>query len=74
MAYVTYIACDECGHDHLGWVNHTVAISIAKGIARQNGWMITKDGYWYCPKCKRKVRKRKGGSDEQTKASGDYVR
>lgn len=57
MAYVVYFACDCCGNDAGGWVNHTVSLSVAQRIAREKGWQVGKRG-WICPECQKKQKGR----------------
>lgn len=54
MAYHVDITCDECCNS-ISWVNHTVPISRAQEIARQNGWRVGKTG-WICPQCRARRR------------------
>lgn len=58
MAYVVYFACDSCGREGGTWVNRTVSLSIASGIAREYGWKVGKKG-WICPYCQKEKQKRR---------------
>ena len=57
MAYNVYICCDRCGNEIFSWINTTVSLSLATKIARHHGWMVTKYGGFYCPKCKLSIKK-----------------
>ena len=61
MAYNVYYSCDKCGNTH-SWINHSVSFSIAKAMARSNGWEVGKRG-WYCPKCRRRKAKSVAGRE-----------
>lgn len=54
-AYNVYYCCDKCGATH-SWINHSVSLSIAIKMARDDGWSVGKRG-WYCPECRRKPKK-----------------
>lgn len=57
MAYVCYVACDECGTELAAFVNQTVSMTHFARIARKHGWAVGKSN-WLCPKHrKRKLKK-----------------
>ena len=53
MAYVEYVACDQCGNDLLIGTDMSYGITFARRYARKCGWQVGKAG-WLCPKCRRK--------------------
>ena len=66
MAYVTQILCDMCGAGYR-WTDTSVSLSIAKSIARSEGWRVGKQG-WFCPECLKTGGKRKNeGKSSQSR-------
>lgn len=59
MGYVTQISCDRCGAGYR-WTDTTVSLSIAKSIARSEGWQVGKRG-WFCPECQKSENKQNIG-------------
>ena len=56
MGYKVTITCDQCGTGFEWPINHPVAISIAKSVARRSGWSVGKQ--WLCQECRVKLPKK----------------
>ena len=57
MAYSVKVACDKCGENPFFWTNQTITMKRAMRLAKNEGWLITRNGNWYCTECGETVRR-----------------